>query len=163
MSVTSVEKDFDSLTMTLVAEFDAAVEQVWDLWADPRRLERWWGPPGWPATFVRHELAPQGETRYFMTGPDGSTSRGWWRIEHVSPPREIDLTDGWAHEDGTPNPDAPTSSIRVRLGDRDGGGTRMVIRSTFSSREHMRQIVDLGAVEAFTASVDQMDAILGED
>lgn len=35
MSVTSVEKDFDSLTLTLIADFRAPLEQVWQLWADP--------------------------------------------------------------------------------------------------------------------------------
>ena len=45
MSVVSVEKDFDSLSLTLVADFDAPIERVWQLWADPRQLERWWGPP----------------------------------------------------------------------------------------------------------------------
>jgi hypothetical protein len=31
--------------LVLVAEFDAPIERVWQLWADPRQLERWWGPP----------------------------------------------------------------------------------------------------------------------
>jgi hypothetical protein len=26
--------------------------------ADPRQLERWWGPPTHPATFTKHDLAP---------------------------------------------------------------------------------------------------------
>ena len=49
MTVT-VRKDPSSRTMTLEAEFDASPERVWQLWADPRQLERWWGPPTYPAT-----------------------------------------------------------------------------------------------------------------
>ena len=45
MTVTAVRKDPETLTMTLTAEFDATPERVWELWADPRKLERWWGPP----------------------------------------------------------------------------------------------------------------------
>ena len=56
MSVTSVEKDPKSLTMTVTAELDATVERVWQLWADPRQFEQWWGPPGFPATVVDHDL-----------------------------------------------------------------------------------------------------------
>ena len=37
MTVTSVDKDFDDLTLTLVADFDAPIERVWQLWADPRQ------------------------------------------------------------------------------------------------------------------------------
>ena len=40
MTVTSVDKDFESLTLTLTADFTAPVERVWRLWADPRQLER---------------------------------------------------------------------------------------------------------------------------
>jgi dihydrofolate reductase len=43
MTVTTVRKDPQRLTMTIEAEFDAAPERVWQLWADPRQLERWWG------------------------------------------------------------------------------------------------------------------------
>ena len=48
MSVTSVTKDTEALTMSITARFDAAVERVWQVWADPRRLERWWGPAHLP-------------------------------------------------------------------------------------------------------------------
>ena len=37
--------DLDALTITVTATFDHPVEKVWDLYADPRKLERWWGPP----------------------------------------------------------------------------------------------------------------------
>ena len=63
MTVTSIDTDFEALTLTIVADFDAPRERVWELWADPRKLERWWGPPDYPATFERHELTPGGARR----------------------------------------------------------------------------------------------------
>ncbi len=42
MTVTAVRKQPETLTMTLEAEFDAPADRVWQLWADPRLLERWW-------------------------------------------------------------------------------------------------------------------------
>jgi len=50
MTITSVDTDYDSLTITLIADFGNPIDQVWELWSDPRKLERWWGPPGYPAT-----------------------------------------------------------------------------------------------------------------
>ncbi len=35
MSVTSLDKDLDNLTFTLIADFAAPVERVWELWAGP--------------------------------------------------------------------------------------------------------------------------------
>ncbi|MGH2353833.1 MAG: SRPBCC family protein, partial [Chloroflexota bacterium] len=57
MTVTAVRKDAQSRTLTLEAEFHASPERVWQLWADPRQLERWWGPPTYPATVEAHDLA----------------------------------------------------------------------------------------------------------
>ncbi len=66
MPVTGVEKDLDQRTITIVAEFAAPPERVWEVYADARRLERVWGPPTYPATFVDHELTPGSRTRYYM-------------------------------------------------------------------------------------------------
>jgi uncharacterized protein YndB with AHSA1/START domain len=159
MSVTSVTKDFDSLTLTLVADFDAPIERVWQLWADPRLLERWWGPPSHPATVEKHDLAAGGEVTYFMTGPEGERSRGWWRVSAVDPPRSLEFTDGFANRDGSPNTALPTTAVRVRLTEQDGG-TRMELRFAFESREHMERLERWGAFEVFPQSVAQMDALL---
>jgi uncharacterized protein YndB with AHSA1/START domain len=151
MSVISIDKDFDSLTLTLVAEFDAPIERVWQLWADPRQLERWWGPPSHPATVERHDLTPGGDVTYFMTG--------WWRVTSVDPPKSLEFTDGFADQDGTPVAEMPTTTVQVQLSERDGGA-RMVLRSVFDSRDHMEQVVNIGAPEVLRESVGQMDALL---
>jgi uncharacterized protein YndB with AHSA1/START domain len=159
MSVISVDKDFDRLTLTLVAEFDAPIERVWQLWADPRQLERWWGPPSHPATVERHDLTPGGDVTYFMTGPEGEKHGGWWRVTSVDPPKALEFTDGFADEDGTPVADMPTTTVQVELSERDGR-TRMVLRSVFDSRDHMEQVVNIGAPEVLRECVGQMDALL---
>lgn len=161
MSVTSVEKDFDSLTLTLVAHFDAPIDRVWQLWADPRQLERWWGPPSHPATVEEHDVAPGGGVTYFMTGPEGERSRGWWRVTSVNPPSSLKFVDGFADQDGTPIAGMPTTTVQVRLAEQDGG-TRMTVRSVFSSLEHMEQLVQMGAVDVFVQTVGQMDALLAD-
>jgi uncharacterized protein YndB with AHSA1/START domain len=159
MTVASVDKDFDTLTLTLIAQFDAPIERVWQLWADPRRLERWWGPPSYPATVEKHELMPGGEVTYYMTGPEGDRHRGWWRVTSVNPPSSLAFTDGFADQDGTPSADMPTTTVSVLLVEHDGG-TRMELRSAFDSREQMERLVSMGMVEGLQQSVGQMDALL---
>ena len=159
MSVTSVDKDYDNLTTTLVADFDAPLDEVWQLWADPRKLERWWGPPTYPATFEKHDLSPGGEVTYFMTGPEGDQPRGWWRIASVDPPTSLQFTDGFANDDGTPNEAMPVINVEVRLSER-ADGTRMEIQSTYESREAMDKLIEMGALEGMQQAVGQMDALL---
>ena len=162
MTVTAVHKDADALTMAIEAQFDATVEQVWDLWADPRKLERWWGPPEYPATFVDHELRAGGKASYFMTGPEGDTPAGWWSILSAEPPHSIEILDGFADESGTPNPDMPAMTFRVAIAALDTGGTSMTITTQFPTLEAMEQIVAMGVEEGMTSAMGQIDAILAE-
>ncbi|MFD3735470.1 SRPBCC domain-containing protein [Streptomyces sp. NPDC058632] len=159
MTVTSVDKDADRLTLTVIADFTAPVEKVWQLWADPRQLERWWGPPTYPATVEEHDLTPGGEVRYFMTGPEGEKFGGWWRIATVTPPTSLEFTDGFSDQDGRPNAEMPTTTVRMTLGEHEGG-TRMELRSVFDTREQMEQLAGMGMVEGLRESIGQMDGLL---
>src|SRR5664280_606556 len=79
MTVISVVPDQQAHTLTLTAQYAAPVEDVWQLWADPRQLERWWGTPTHPATVLDHDLRVGGRVRYVMTGPEGDQHAGWGR------------------------------------------------------------------------------------
>ena len=163
MTVTAVRKDTQALTMTLIAEFEASPERVWELWADPRQLERWWGPPMWPATFTAHDLAPGSRVTYHMTGPTGDQPHGYWDVVEVDPPRRLVYLDGFAHPDGTPDDTFPRNEGRVTIEPIDAGRTRMQIESIFPSTEAMEQVLALGAEEGLKQAVGQIDAILAED
>jgi uncharacterized protein YndB with AHSA1/START domain len=159
MTITSVETDYDSLTITLIADFDNPIDQVWELWSDPRKLERWWGPPGFPATVEKHALAPGGEVTYFMTDPEGNRYQGIWRVTSVDPPESLRFSEACEDSDGTPLEHAPASQIAVRLLEHEGG-TRMEMRMKYETREDMERIVDRGTVEGLQQSIGQMNALL---
>ncbi len=163
MTVTAVRKDTDNLTMTVDAEFDASAERVWQLWADPRQLERWWGPPTYPATFTKHDLTPGSRVEYHMTGPEGDQPKGYWDILETDPPRSLVVRDGFANDDGTPNADFPTGEMRVRIEEIGDGRSRMSIESLFPSTEAMEQLLAMGQEEGLKQAIGQIDAILAED
>src|SRR6266508_4564968 len=127
MTVTAVRKDPQRLTMTLEAEFDASPERVWQLWADPRQLERWWGPPTYTATFTNHDLAPGGRAEYQMTGAQGDQHRGYWEILAAEAPHRLVFRDGFLNADGTLNRDLPLTTARVRIEEIGQGRTGMWI------------------------------------
>ncbi|MGI8828285.1 MAG: SRPBCC family protein [Candidatus Limnocylindria bacterium] len=162
MTVTAVRKDADALTMTLDAEFDASAQRVWQLWADPRQLERWWGPPTWPASFTEHALDPGAHVAYHMTGPSGEEMHGYWTVVDVEPPHRLSFRDGFANEDGTPNDELPRNEGYVTIEEIGEGRTRMSIRSVFPSAAAMEQILAMGMEEGLTEAVGQIDAIIAE-
>lgn len=140
-------------------EFSVPVERVWAAWADPRQLERFWGPRCWPATFTAHDFVAGGRAAYTMTGPDGTASRGWWRFLAVDPPRSFEIEDGFADESGAPSIDMPATRMRVSL-EPIKGGTRMTSVSTFAGVEAMERLLAMGMEEGIRAALGQMDAVL---
>jgi uncharacterized protein YndB with AHSA1/START domain len=159
MPVRDVRTDEQALTLTLTARFDAPPERVWQIWENPRQLERWWGPPTHPATVVDHDLVPGGDVAYFMTGPDGEKYHGWWRVVAVEAPHRLEFEDGFADAAGKPDPNLPVTLCRVRLVAEDAG-TVMTLESRYASAEAMQQVLDMGAVEGMTQALDQVDALL---
>lgn len=159
MSVTGIRKDTERLTMTVTAEYDVTADRAWQLWADPRQLERWWGPPTYPATVMEHDLTPGGRVTYYMTGPEGEQYRGWWNVLEVEPPRLLVFEDGFADETGAPNAAMPTSLARVEISDRPGGVTITIV-TRFPSLEAMEQLVAMGMEEGLQQALGQIDAIL---
>ena len=163
MTVTDVRKDQQAHTMTLTAEFEASADRVWQLWADPRQLERWWGPPGYPATFTKHDLTQGGRVEYHMTGPGGDQPKGYWDVLEVDPPRALVVSDGFANDDGTPNDSLPRTEMRVTIEEAGAGRTRMSIESRFPSAKAMEQLAAMGMEEGLKQAVGQIDAILAEE
>jgi uncharacterized protein YndB with AHSA1/START domain len=161
MTVVSTTPDPQARTLTIVAELAAPPARVWQIWADPRQLERWWGPPTWPATFVEHEVQVGGRSRYYMTGPEGEKAGGWWQFRAVDEPRSLEFEDGFADDSGAPDPSMPTTVAHVAL-EEIPTGTRMTIRSSFGTVEQMEQLVAMGMAEGMTEAMGQIDAILAE-
>jgi uncharacterized protein YndB with AHSA1/START domain len=160
MTVTHVAKDTERLTMTMTAGYDVTAERAWQLWDDPRQLERWWGPPTYPATFVEHDLRPGARVTYFMTGPTGDQPRGFWDVLEVEAPRRLVVQDGFADETWTPLDAMPSNRMVLDIADREGGGVVMTVTATFASLETMKQLVAMGMEEGMTLAMGQIDAIL---
>ncbi|NVN48369.1 SRPBCC domain-containing protein [Mycolicibacterium hippocampi] len=159
MPVIDVRHDLDKRTLTIVADFAAPVERVWQIYADPRQLEKIWGPPEYPATVVDHDLRPGGRVTYFMTGPDGDKYSGYWQITAVDEPRSFSFDDGFAHPDFSPDPNLPVSK-NVFTFSAHQGGTRSTFVSTYDSTEALQQILDMGVEEGATSAANQIDAVL---
>jgi uncharacterized protein YndB with AHSA1/START domain len=159
MPVTGISKDTDTRTIVITAEFTAPVERVWALYADPRRLEKVWGPPQYPATFVDHDLRPGGRTTYYMTSPEGEKFAGYWDITRVEEPHRLSFLDGFAHEDLTPNPDLPVGENDYSF-EATGGGTRAVYTSTYATAEALQTVLDMGIEEGATSAINQIDGVL---
>lgn len=159
MPVTDISHDLERLTLTITAQFAAPDQRIWDIYADPRQLEKVWGPPECPATFVDHALTPGGRMTYYMTMPDGQRVYGIWDILAVDEPHSFTLRDAFADETFTPNQDLPSSEAEYRFEEADGG-TRCVFVTRYASREDLQQVLDMGVEEGSRSAIDQIDDLI---
>lgn len=161
MPITSLTRDTDTLTLTVVAHFPAEVQRLWQAYVDPRQLERFWGPPTWPATFTRHDAAPGGRSAYTMRGPDGESHGGYWEWLSVDPLNSFEVLDGFASADGEPDLDLPAMRMRFDF-ERTDIGSRVTTTTHFASLADLEQLLAMGMEEGLRAAMGQMDAVLAD-
>lgn len=161
MPITSVTRDTDALVLTVVADFPVAVPRLWDAYLDPRQLERFWGPPTWPATFTRHDAAAGGRSAYTMTGPDGDSHGGYWEWLSVEPLKSFEVRDGFATPDGEPDPNRPWMRMRFDFVETDSG-SQVTSTTYFNSLADLEQLLGMGMEEGLREAMGQMDDVLAD-
>ncbi|MCR6493798.1 SRPBCC family protein [Cellulomonas sp. P24] len=161
MPITSVTKDADALTMTVVADFDAPLRRLWDAYLDPRLLERFWGPPTYPAVFTRHDGYVGGRSEYAMTGPDGDVARGFWEWLSVDELAGFEVRDGFANPDGSPNEQMPAMRM-VFTFEATPHGSRVTTTTFFASVEELETLLGMGMEQGMSEAMGQIDAVLAD-
>jgi uncharacterized protein YndB with AHSA1/START domain len=161
MPVTSVTTDPEALTMTLVSDFPVAVERLWGAFADPRKLERFWGPPGYPATFGTYDFRPGGVAHYWMTSPEGERFYGRWDFEEIEEPNRIVARDAFADADGEIDTSVPTGRMTLVF-ESTASGSRLTTVSASPTAEALEQVIAMGQIEGMTQAFGQLDTVLAD-
>lgn len=159
MPVADVTTDPESLTITIVANFAAPIERVWAAYSDPRQLERFWGPPGWPATFTEFEHEAGGRALFSLNGPRGERSFGAWEFLSISEPDGFEVLDYFTDEEGARLEDFPAMRMTFSF-TSTSDGTQMQSTTSFTSLEGLEQVVAMGAIEGTKAAMSQIDTVL---
>ena len=159
MPVTDVITDPDNLTLTIIADFAAPAERLWDGYADPREVERFWGPPGWPATFTAFDHTVGGIAQYHLTGPRGERSSGRWEFTRIEEPTVFEVLDSFVDDAGEPIDGFSAMRMTIAL-TPTAEGTRMTGTSHFDSVEALEQVVSMGVIEGTKMAMSQLDVVL---
>lgn len=69
--------------------FEASRERLFDAFARPDEVVRWWGPKGFRTTLRELDLRPGGTWRFVMHGPDGADYENTKRFIEVSRPERV--------------------------------------------------------------------------
>ncbi|MDB5507174.1 MAG: Activator of Hsp90 ATPase 1 family protein [Devosia sp.] len=136
------------LTIISTRWFAFAPEAIFEAFADPARLARWWGPAGFSNTIVEFEFNAGGKWSTIMRAPDGSEFPNDAEFREITPSRRI----AFAH--APPHPFVMTIDLV-----REGSGTQMTMQMTHESAEdcdRVRPFVVPGNEENFDRLVVEL-------
>ena len=161
MPVTSVTTDPEALTLTVVSDFPVPVERLWRAFAEPRQLERFWGPPGYPATFGTYDLRPGGLAHYWMTSPEGERYHARWAFVEIEEPHRIVVLDSFADAQGEIDPSVPTGRMTLTF-ESTTAGSRFTAVSASPTAEALEQVLAMGQAEGMEQAFNQLDTVLAD-
>lgn len=88
----------------IVRTFDAPIETVWQMWADPEMFKQWYGPNGFSIPVAEMDLTVGGTRKICMemAGPE-RTMTMWFKgvYKEIQPPNRLRYTEAMCQEDGT--------------------------------------------------------------
>ncbi len=125
----------------------ARPDQVFNAWADPVRLARWWGPKGFSNTFSEFDFRPGGDWRFVMHGPNGVDYPNHWIYRKVD--RDHLVLDHVV---------APKFRLTATLAE-EAGGTRLTWVALFETAAECERVRQYAA-PANEENFDRLEAEL---
>jgi uncharacterized protein YndB with AHSA1/START domain len=127
--------------ITIVRQFDAPRELVWQAWTDPAHIARWWGPRGYtvPPDSIEMDVRPGGVFRLTMasdTGGPDSKADGFFR--EVVPPERLSFTESWTPHEGD------DLIVVVTFAELPQDRTEMVCHIRMRATEELRDMAQAG-------------------
>lgn len=153
------DPDPDARRLVITRIIGAPRELVWQMFADPFHLVRWWGPAGFTNPVCQLDFREGGRWHHVMRGPDGRDYPADSVFSEIVPPARIVYRNARLADavfEGNP----PPSFVRVITFDDLGTGTRLTITAYFDSVDEKAAVVRRGFREGVNESFDKLEALI---
>jgi uncharacterized protein YndB with AHSA1/START domain len=144
-------------TATITREFAADQSLVWDAFTKQELLDQWVAPKPFTSktTYMNFEVG--GRRFYAMVSPDGKEMWSIQKYTSITPKTNFKMFNAFADEDE--NPQLPGSDWDYNFSERNGVTTVIIIIYN-ESLERMEKMLEMGFVEGFKATIDNLDNLL---
>jgi uncharacterized protein YndB with AHSA1/START domain len=133
--------------------FDAPRALVWEAYTDPELLPEWLGPRELAMTVDEFDLRSGGSYRFTHTDSEGNTFVFFGELREVEEPELLVRTFEW---EGMPG---KLSVERAEFEELDDGRTRIVVTSSFDSKEDRDGMLQSGMDRGVTDSYARLDEL----
>lgn len=157
--------------MVLTRVFDAPPELVYKAWTDPALMARWWGPHEFTNPVCKLDVRPGGAYRIVLRSPEGKDYPTVGTYQEVVENERLifsdtfdELPQEWLDELRSHLPPGASKSIPPDIVtatfEEQDGKTLLTVTSRFDTKALRDAIVQMGAVEGWSQSLDKLEELL---
>jgi uncharacterized protein YndB with AHSA1/START domain len=155
MTATMMEGSVAEREIIISRVIPAPRDLVFRTFTDARHVSEWWGPRGFRTTTHAQDLRPGGQWRFTMHGPDGTDYENLVTYRRIEPPSLLQ----YEHGETVP---ADCFDVTVTFEEVGSRQTRVTLRMLVASAEVKARMVEFGAVEGGTQTLERLDEILAQ-
>jgi len=151
--------DKDRRILTVIREFAAKRQLVWDCHTRSELLDRWFAPKPLTTKTKHLDFRAGGYWHYAMITPEGQ--QFWSRLDYltINPIDGYTALDGFSDEAGGINPDLPRSNLNATFADKSAH-TLVTTIVQYGSSDDLQKAIDMGLKDGLTSTLERLDELL---
>jgi uncharacterized protein YndB with AHSA1/START domain len=147
----------ETKTVIITREFAAELPLVWDAFTKPELLDQWVAPKPWSSKTKYMNFEVGGKRFYAMVSPEGFERWSIQEYKSISPKTNFKMFNTFADENE--NIELPGSDWDYTFSE-ENGITKVIITIYNESLERLERMIEMGFVEGFTMSIDNLEKLL---
>lgn len=145
-------------TATIIREFEADQDLIWDAFTKQEILDQWWAPKPWESKTKKMNFKVGGRRFYAMVNPEGQEAA--WQIQDytsITPKTNFKFLSVFADKDE--NPELPGSEWNLNFSEQNGI-TKVSITIYNESLERFEKMIEMGFQGGFTMTLNYLENLL---
>jgi len=149
--------DKEAKTVSIVKEFAAGLDLVWDAYTRAELLDQWWAPKPWMSRTKVLDFRVGGRRFYAMVSPEGDERWAIQKYTSITPKTNFKFFNAFADE--YENPELPGSEWDLNFSEQDGT-TKVSVSIYNESLERLERMIEMGFKEGTMMQLKNLEELL---
>jgi len=151
--------DKENNTLTIVREFEAERQLIWDCYTKQELLDKWFAPKPLTTKTKSMDFRNGGHWHYAMVTPEGDEYWGYTEYHDINPIDYYRTLDAFSDSEGNINEDLPRAKWHVQFSDR-GENTVVNTVVTYNSLNELEKVINMGMKDGLISTLEKLDELL---